>query len=267
MEQLCRLPQLISAVNSLLAWTHGWASNLNITCRNRFSQLIALCLLTICLKIDYDPSNREINRAYFTGEISLPFILEGIVTTLNQDGSINVAPMGPIVELGDKNRIRRFLFRPFQDSQTCRNLIATKQGVFHLSDDVLLLARAVTKQLSGEDLSLKPAKTIKGKIIGNACQWYEFHIVSCDTESTRAELEAEILHQAGTGCFLGFNRAKNAIIETAILATRLHLLKNDFVQQELERFQIIIEKTGGDQECEAFGLLTDFISAYREDEL
>ncbi len=206
----------------------------------------------------------------------MPFILEGIVTTLNRDGSINIAPMGPIVELGHdelrneelehKTEIRRFLFRPFQDSQTCRNLLATKQGVFHLSDDVLLFARAITKQLTGEELPLTPAKTIEGKIISNACQWHEFRIVSCNTDSIRAELEAEVLHQGGRGCFLGFNRAKNAIIETAILATRLHLLEKDFLQQELERFRTIIEKTGGDRECEAFGLLTNFISAYREDE-
>ena len=226
-------------------------------------------LLTICLEIDYDRPSQEIRRLSFTGEISLPFILEGIVTTLNRDGSINIAPMGPIVELGHEELgheigIRRFLFRPYQDSQTCRNLIATKQGVFHLNDDVLLFARAITKQLTAEELPLTPAKNIKGKIISNACQWYEFQIVSCNTESTRAELEAKVLHQGGRGCFLGFNRAQNAIIETAILATRLHLLDNDFLQQELGRFRIIVEKTGGTRECEAFGLLTNFISAYRE---
>jgi len=195
----------------------------------------------------------------------LPFILEGIVTTRNSDGSINIAPMGPVIELELEGEIKRFLFRPFQDSQTCQNLMTTKQGVFHLSDDVLLFARAVTKQLTAAELPLLPAEIIEGRIISNACQWYEFRITSCDTSSIRAELQAEVLHTGSARKFLGFNRAKNAIIETAILATRLHLLEKDIIDEELKRFQRIIEKTAGEQEHEAFDLLTKFIAANRED--
>ena len=195
----------------------------------------------------------------------MPFILEGIVTTRNSDGSINIAPMGPVVELEQEGEIKRFLFRPFQDSQTCQNLIATKQGVFHLSDDVLLFARAVTKQLMAAELPLLPAEKIEGKIISNACQWYEFQITSCDTSSIRTELKAEVLNTGSARRFLGFNRAKNAIIETAILATRLHLLESDFIEEELKRFQIIIDKTAGEQEREAFDLLTIYIAANREE--
>ncbi len=194
----------------------------------------------------------------------MPFILEGIVTTRNSDGSINIAPMGPVVELEQEGEIKRFLFRPFQDSQTCQNLLATKQGVFHLSDDVLLFARAVTKKMTAAELPLLPAEKIEGKIISNACQWYEFQITSCDTSSIRTELKAEVLHTGSSRRFLGFNRAKNAIIETAILATRLHLLERDFIEEELKRFQIIIDKTAGEQEREAFDLLTIFIAANRE---
>ncbi len=194
----------------------------------------------------------------------MPFILEGIVTTRNSDGSINIAPMGPVVELEQEGEIKQLLFRPFQDSKTCQNLMATKQGVFHLSDDVLLFARAVTKQLTAAELPLLPAKKIEGEIISNACRWYEFQITSCDTSSIRAELKAEVFHRGGVRMFLGFNRAKNAIIETAILATRLDLLDGDFIEEELKRLQVIIEKTAGEQEREAFDLLTKFIASNRE---
>ena len=66
-------------------------------------------------------------------------ILEGIVTTLNPDGSLNVAPMGPRVE---NRSFDRFVLRPYRSSTTYRNLKALGEGVLHVTDDVLLLARA-----------------------------------------------------------------------------------------------------------------------------
>jgi hypothetical protein len=65
-------------------------------------------------------------------------ILEGIVTTLDADGCVNVAPMGPIVD----ESMTALHFRPFQSSRTYANLKQTQCGVFHVVDDVLLLARA-----------------------------------------------------------------------------------------------------------------------------
>ncbi len=194
----------------------------------------------------------------------MSFILEGIVTTRNEDGSPNIAAMGPVVELERAGEIKQLLFRPFQDSQTCRNLLARKQGVFHLSDDVLLFARAVTNQLSSEKIPLSPAEIVEADVISNACQWYEFNVTSCDTSSPRAELKTEIVHKAKARSFLGFNRAKHAVIETAILATRLHLMESDFLEEELKRFRTIVEKTAGEQERKAFALLTEFIAGENE---
>ena len=65
-------------------------------------------------------------------------ILEGIVTTLNDDETPNIAPMGPIVELED---VRTFVLRPYKTATTYRNLKRWGEGVFHVTDDVLLLAR------------------------------------------------------------------------------------------------------------------------------
>src|SRR5690242_2730467 len=71
-------------------------------------------------------------------------ILEGIVTTRNPDGRVNVAPMGPLVELSETGdpQFGRLLLRPFKTSTTFRNLARERCGVFHVTDDVLLLAKA-----------------------------------------------------------------------------------------------------------------------------
>ncbi|HMO85457.1 MAG TPA: DUF447 family protein, partial [Lacipirellulaceae bacterium] len=65
-------------------------------------------------------------------------MLEGLVTTLNADGSVHLAPMGPLVG-ADQDRL---WLRPYATSTTYGNLCRTPAGVFHVTDDVELLARA-----------------------------------------------------------------------------------------------------------------------------
>ena len=59
--------------------------------------------------------------------------------------------------------------------------------------------------------------------------------------------------------FIGFNRARHAVLEAAIYATRLHLLPRSFVESELQRLQVIVDKTAGAQEREAMALLTNHV--------
>lgn len=65
-------------------------------------------------------------------------ILEGLVTTLDESDRVNIAPMGPIVDPS----MTTLVLRPFKTSRTFANLRASRQGVFHVTDDVWLLARA-----------------------------------------------------------------------------------------------------------------------------
>jgi len=64
-------------------------------------------------------------------------ILEGIVTTYNENGTVNISPMGPIVD----EPITKFVFRPYRTSTTYQNLKRTGKGVFHVTDDVELFAQ------------------------------------------------------------------------------------------------------------------------------
>ncbi|MAR13923.1 MAG: hypothetical protein CL681_28610, partial [Blastopirellula sp.] len=59
--------------------------------------------------------------------------------------------------------------------------------------------------------------------------------------------------------FFGFNRAKHAVLEAAIFATRVDFLPEREIRAEWERLQIIVDKTAGDQERRAFEFLTQFI--------
>jgi len=181
-------------------------------------------------------------------------ILEGIVTSPNDDGSINVAPMGPIVD----ETMRWLKLRPFQTSTTFHNLRRHRAGVFHVIDDVLLLARAAIGRLT-EKPETRPAEKLDGAVLADACRWYEFEIESLDETHDRAEFHARVIHVGRIRDFFGFNRAKHAVLEAAILATRLHLLAPVDIRSELERLRIPVLKTAGPRETEAFQLVEDYI--------
>jgi hypothetical protein len=181
-------------------------------------------------------------------------ILEGIVTTRDSTGELNVAPMGPILD----ESVSRLVLRPFKTSQTYANLKLAPYGVFHVVDDVLLLARAAIGRLC-ETPPTFPAETISGAVLSQCCRWYEFEVREFDDSQERAELRAQVVHAGRLRDFFGFNRAKHAVLEAAILATRVHLLPRPEIEAELKRLKPLVTKTGGPAESEAFAILEQFI--------
>jgi hypothetical protein len=180
-------------------------------------------------------------------------ILEGIVTTLAPDGTLNVAPMGPKVGRDP----RRFVLRPYRTSTTYRNLKATGEGVLHVSDDVLLLARAAIGMLL--EPPTRPASIVRGSILETNGRYHEVRVVDLDDRSDRTTILVESVAEGELGPLFGLNRAKHAVVEAAILATRLDFLPRDEVLADYARLAFLVEKTGGRDERLAFGLLADHV--------
>jgi hypothetical protein len=181
-------------------------------------------------------------------------ILEGIVTTVSPDGALNVAPMGPHVGPG----MERFVLRPFPTSQTFRNLKARGEGVLHVTDDVLLLARAALGPVVPAP-PVFPAERVRGSVLRDACRYYEFRVRGLDESEPRVRIEAEVVHAGRLRDFFGFNRAKHAVVEAAILATRTDFLPLDEIEAEYRKLAVIVAKTGGEQEQQAFALVRDHV--------
>ncbi|MFN4259397.1 MAG: DUF447 domain-containing protein [Gemmataceae bacterium] len=180
----------------------------------------------------------------------MPLILEALVTTLDPAGQVHIAPMGPRVDAA----LRRFELRPFPTSQTYRNLCAHGEGVIHITDDVLLLAQAALGPV--EPLpALRPAERVRGFILADACRYFEFRVRAIDDSEERVRIETEIVQTGRLRDFLGFNRAKHAVVEAAILASRVDFLPLAEIQAEFRRLAVIVHKTGGDQEQQAFAFL------------
>jgi len=181
-------------------------------------------------------------------------ILEGIVTTANADGSPNVAPMGPIVDPA----FRTLVLRPYQTSQTYANLKRQGRGVLHVTDDVELLARAAVNRLEATPEMLT-VPGVEGFILASACRWYAFEVSELDDSLPRTQIVARVTESGQLRDFFGFNRAKHAVIEAAILATRLEFLPREEVLAELERLQVPVDKTAGPAERRAFEFLVDYV--------
>jgi hypothetical protein len=182
-------------------------------------------------------------------------ILEGIVTTLSAEGVLNVAPMGPRVGDGMKT----LLLRPFQTSNTYRNLKAIPEGVFHVTDDALMLARAAIGL--EVDPPRSPARVIRGQVLTGACRYYEFRVRSIDDREDRASIEAQTVAEGTLRPFFGWNRAKHAVLEAAILATRVGIIPADEILAEMSRLEPPVKKTGGADERAAFELLLRHVAA------
>lgn len=184
-------------------------------------------------------------------------IVEGLLTSTDSEGILNVAPMGPIVH----NDFQSLTLRPWAGSTTFENLLATKRGVFHLVDHVSTIAEAAIRRLKHVPPTM-PAERIEGLVLDDCCRWFEFQISDIDTSHERSEMTAQIVHSATRRPFRGFNRAKHAVIETAILATRLHLLPKAEIESAIRFLSPAVVKTGGDEELAAFDMLEQYIQNF-----
>jgi hypothetical protein len=187
-------------------------------------------------------------------------ILEAIVTTVAADGTVNIAPMGPTVD--ETKALERFVLRPFPTAQTYRNLRAHAEGVLHVTDDVLLLARAAVGPVDPAP-ALTHASRVSGFVLADACRFYEFRVVSFDESEPRVRIEVEVVHHGRLRDFFGFNRAKHAVVEAAILATRTHLVPLEEIEAEFHKLGVLVAKTGGAQEREAFAFLSRHVEGCR----
>lgn len=177
-------------------------------------------------------------------------IIESILTTLDVAGTVNVAPMG--VEWGEDE----IVIKPFLETTTFRNVQATGTAVVNLTDDVMLFAQGA---IGNVQFPTMPAARVRGVVLEAACSWREVEVHTLDATPPRARIVTRVAHRGFRREFLGFNRARHAVLEAAILATRTHLLPPAQMREEFARLQVIVDKTAGAREREAMALLAQYV--------
>ncbi len=180
-------------------------------------------------------------------------IIESIVSTLDEHGLPNFAPMGVRFTDGHVD------IRPFSSSRTYRNLIETGRGIVNIVDDVLLIVETAL-------YSVRPPhfKTKTGlPVLDGACSYYEFEVMEHKESGEPAHVVCRVLEKGHNKSFQGFCRASYVVIEAAILATRLHLVDKKAVRDKLDHWAGLVKKTGGEREIRAFNILVDYVEAFR----
>lgn len=181
-------------------------------------------------------------------------IYESILTSLSSDGIPHIAPFG----IRERNGL--ILIAPFRPSTTLDNLLAIRQAVLNFTDDVRVFAGSLTGH---RDWPLQPATQVNGRVLASALAHQELELVEVRDDEVRPELYFRIVHEEMHAPFRGFNRAQAAVIELAVLASRLHMLPMEKIDAELKYLHIAIDKTAGEKELQAWQWLIDKVETHR----
>src|SRR5262245_54262878 len=182
----------------------------------------------------------------------MPMIRETIVTTADVNGRPHVAPIGLIAE-GDG-----WIIAPFHPSTTLDNLRAVPFAVANFCDDVRIFAGCLTGR---SDWPTTASVHVPVPRLAAALAHAELAVTRVTEDAQRPRFHCRVVHRAAHAPFAGFNRAQAAIVEAAILSSRLHLLPREKVQSEIAYLEIAVSKTAGPAELEAWQWLMEKIRA------
>jgi hypothetical protein len=183
-------------------------------------------------------------------------ILESVVTTRSEDGSVYIAPLGLHVE-GD-----HLIIAPFHPSRTLENLKREGHAVVNWTSDVRLFAGPVTGR---RDWPVKALDSFPGYRLEAAHTHAELKVIEIEEDAQRPRFRCVILREEMHSGFRGFVRAQAAVVEAAILVTRLHMLPKEKIESELNYLQIAIDKTAGPIELEAWAWIMERIAIWRKE--
>jgi hypothetical protein len=184
-------------------------------------------------------------------------IFETVVTTVARDGRPHIAPMG--VRYAEGGAVVALM--PFKPSATLDNILATRQAVLNCVTDTRVFAGCVTGR---RDWPTVPAERIAGVRLASALRHVELELTRQRDDAQRPVLHMTRVHEATHAPFVGFNRAQAAVIEGAVLVSRLSMLGPDKIDAEMAYLQIAIDKTAGADEQEAWRWLQQAVAAQRD---
>jgi hypothetical protein len=180
-------------------------------------------------------------------------IHETIVTTLNADGSTHIAPMG-VRELDGL-----VVVAPFRPSHTLDNLERARAAIVNLTDDVRVFAGCLTGR---HDWPLCAARRLPIRRLEAALSHRELEVLRVDEDPQRPRFHCTVVHAETHAPFRGFNRAQAAVLEAAILVSRMHLLPMERIRREMDYLRNAVDKTAGEREREAWSWLQQRIDEH-----
>lgn len=184
----------------------------------------------------------------------MPLIRETIVATIAADGRPHLAPLG-LIQHGSM-----WTIAPFQPSATLANLLAVPEATASHPADVRVFAGLLTGR---REWAVEPSETIRPPRLAGALSHWELEVAVLHEDEVRPRFHCRVVHEATHAAFPGHNRAAAAVIEGAILVSRLRMLSREKVDTEMAYLRIAIDKTAGPAEREAWEWLEEAVAAQR----
>jgi hypothetical protein len=186
----------------------------------------------------------------------MPYIRETIITTADKSGNVHIAPIGIIAEKDG------WIIAPFRPSTTLDNLAQVPFAIANYTDDARIFAGCLTGRKDW------PTVAVKGFAVPRleaALAHSVLEVVHVDDDGLRPRHFCRVVSEEMHAPFTGFNRAKAAVLELAILVSRLGMLSRDKIEAEIAYLTISIDKTAGPEEKEAWGWLMERVAAHFSD--
>ena len=181
-------------------------------------------------------------------------IQETLITAVNAQGVAHIAPMG--VRMAGE----RYVIAPVKPNLTLNNMLETQAAVINYCDDVRIFAGTLTGR---RDWPLLPAQQVQGFFLADALAHTELSLVHVEDHPHRPQLFCTATHSVTHKPFRGFNRAQFAVLEAAILISRINNVPWKQLKTELDYLRIALEKTAGDRERQAWHWLMEVVERYR----
>ena len=181
-------------------------------------------------------------------------ILETVITTRDESGRDHIAPMGIREQYGF------IVLSPFRPSATLEHVLREECAVVNYTDDVRIFAGCLTGRY---DWPTVPVEHLPCRRLAASLAHSEVKLERVEDDATRPRLYCRELARESHGTFRGFNRAQAAVLEAAILVSRLNMLPQEKIDTDIAYLKIAVEKTAGTRELEAWGWLTARIEEFR----
>lgn len=187
-------------------------------------------------------------------------IHEVIVTTINKDKKVHIAPMGVKILQSDSKKLVQI--SPFKPSQTLNNILETKIATVNFIDNVKVFSGIVTGEKKDWELEVSDEKCAPH--LQNTNTHMNVKVSEDHDDPVRPRIVCEVINEQIHRPFLGFNRAQFSVIELAVLSTRLGRIDDNKIKDEMKYLKIGIDKTAGKNEKEAWEWIEKKINIYFE---
>lgn len=184
-------------------------------------------------------------------------IFETVVTTRSPAGEVHIAPMGVRYIAGE------VVLMPFRPSTTLANIEATGRAVLNLLTEVRVFAGCVTGRRDWPTVALHQPAGFDGVRLECALGHVALQLRELKDDPQRPALHMARVGEATHAPFRGMNRAQAAVVEGAVLVSRLRMLPAEKVDSEMRYLQIAIDKTADAAELEAWGWLQEAVARHR----